>query len=188
VRLFIAVEAPPPVVDAAMTVSDSLRERVRAAAPHARLTWMTPERMHLTIRFVGETDAAMAARIADLLAAPFATPSFTIGVGEAGSFPPRGTPRVLWLGLTEGRETLQQVEAEVSGRLDQAGIPRERRPFNPHLTLARVREPEGLRDTITAGIAAPAAAHGIVDAITLFESRLSPKGPTYIALQRIRLR
>lgn len=187
-RLFVAVDLPDAVVSAAATISDTLRRRVRDTAPTARLTWIAPERMHLTLRFIGEVPPEAAARIGERLATPFETTAFTVAAGETGTFPARGAPRVVWIGLREGREALHQLEAEVSSRLEQAGIAREPRPFSPHLTLARVREAGGLRASTVAGVRAPDSARGQVDAVTLFESRLSPKGPAYSALHRIRLR
>jgi 2'-5' RNA ligase len=80
------------------------------------------------------------------------------------------------------------TEQRVSERLARAGIAAEPRPYTPHLTLARVREAAGLR---SAGLleATGEATLGTttVEAITLFESRLSPQGPTYVALQKTSL-
>jgi len=73
----------------------------------------------------------------------------------------------------------------VSERLARAGIGAEERPYNPHLTLARVREAGGLRSVaLLEGVGETTLGGTAVEAITLFESRLSPKGPTYVALQR----
>jgi 2'-5' RNA ligase len=187
-RLFIAIELPAPVIAAADALSHLLRERVSRAAPDARLTWIPVDRMHVTIRFLGEVPAERAAIIADVLARPLHSPVFSVSAGEAGVFPGRGTPRVLWVALAGAAAPLQGVASEVSGRLETVGIPREPRPFSPHVTLARVRQPDGLRTSILTGLAAPAHAGGGVDAITLFESRLSPKGAAYTALQRTPLR
>ena len=174
-----------------------MKERVSRSAPHARVTWVAADRMHLTVRFIGAVDDVTASRIVSALAEPLATATFDLALGEAGVFLSRGRPfdsaqgkpHVLWVALRAGVDALQQLEAEVSARLDGVGIPREKRPFRPHVTLGRVRDPAGLRAPgLIDGLAAPASARGRVDAITLFESRLSPKGPTYIALQRTPLR
>jgi 2'-5' RNA ligase len=84
-----------------------------------------------------------------------------------------------------GIDFLREVEREVSGRLRPFGVSAEERPYAPHLTLARVREAAGrqIRELRLGGGEQPlGTAH--VDAITLFESRRSPKGATDVALQR----
>ena len=112
----------------------------------------------------------------------------TVTLGEAGAFPLRGAPRAVWLAINDGRSALSAVEEAVSSRLDTVGVARESRPFNPHLTLARVRDPTGLqRVGWLQALAPPPHAAGVVDAITLFESRLSSTGPTYTVLQRTAL-
>lgn len=184
-RVFVAVELPPAASAAAAAISRTLEARVARGAPQARLTWVPADRMHLTIRFIGEVDPDRGLALKSLLAEPLKAAAFPLALGRAGVFPPRGTPRVLWLGVAAGAEGLRAVEQEVSARLDGAGIAREERPFSPHLTLARVRTPGGLRSALVLDeVAPPSDAGGVVDAITLFESRLSPKGPTYTALQR----
>jgi 2'-5' RNA ligase len=184
VRLFVAVELPPPCVAVAGDVSDALRERVTRLAPNAQVTWVPPERMHLTLRFLGEVTADHAALIATGLSAPFDAKAFPVTLGGPGAFPSRGAPRVLWLGFSEGLTNLGMLERELSSRLAETGIPPEDRPYRPHLTLARVRDPRGLRlAPLFEGVDVPAAS-GVIDAVTLFESRLSPKGSRYTALHR----
>lgn len=188
-RLFVAVELSPATLRNAAAVRDELRRRSSSLAPKARLTWAPSDRMHLTIRFIGDVDNVTRDRVEFALAAPLDTPAFTLTLGEAGAFPPRGVPRVLWLAIEEGLEDLKRLEREVSQRLETAGVPPDNRPFNPHLTLARVRDSHGLRlPALLAGLPRPDHTSDRIDAITLFESRLSPKGPTYTPLRRTPLR
>ena len=188
-RLFVAIELPPPLIAAVEAVSQVLRERISREASRARLTWVTPDRMHVSVRFLGEVAADQGAALTRALTAPLDSPAFTLSIGSAGAFPGRGAPRALWVALAGGDAALRVVAQEVSSRLETAGIPRESRPFSPHLTLARVREPAGLRPaSVLREVTAPPHAGGRIDAITLFESRLSPKGPTYTALLRTPLR
>jgi 2'-5' RNA ligase len=105
-----------------------------------------------------------------------------------GAFPPRGAPRVFWAGLTDGRDHLLEVERAVSQRLGPL-VPPEDRPYSPHLTLARVKEPGSLsRPALFEGLATRQFGKVHVDAITLFESRLSSKGASHVPLQRSALR
>lgn len=183
-RLFTAIELGDEVCANAATLLETLRRRASQSAPQGRVTWVAPERMHLTLRFIGEVDDAKAEAIVSALRAPIAEAPFDVRWRGLGSFPPRGAPRVLWVGVAAGAEALNRAERAVSARLATVGIPPEDRPYSPHLTLARVREPAGLKTaTLFDGLdGALGATH--VNAITLFRSHLSPKGPTYVAMQK----
>ena len=188
-RLFVGVDVGPDVADAFARVSDELRTRAARLAPKARITWVAPDRAHITVRFIGHVDAAAADGITAALAPPVPVEPFDLTIHGVGAFPPSGALRVVWAGIASGGEALSALEQEVSRRLDACGVPREERAYRPHLTLARVKEAGGLRArTLLEGFADRAFATTRVDAITLFESRLSPKGPTYVALQETPLR
>lgn len=191
-RLFAGVPLTGAPAEAAPALLRALRSRVTAVAPDARLTWVGPERLHLTVRFIGEVDARQASRIADAFEPPLAIAPFDVTFDGLGAFPARGPLRVIWLGLAAGQSGLAAVERLVSDRLAAAGVPRDPTPFRPHLTLARVRQPGRLRlDQLTdASAALPTTVPGAmtVDAITLYESRLLPGGPVYVPLRQARLR
>jgi 2'-5' RNA ligase len=186
-RLFTAIELGDDVHAHAAVLLEALRSRAAQQARGAKVTWVPPERMHLTLRFIGEVEDATGAAIIAALRVPLPIDPFTVRWESLGSFPPRGAPRVLWVGVAEGKERLVQAEAAVSGRLEVLGIPREERPYSPHLTLARVRDPAGLKSrTLFEGLDS-AIGETRVEAITLFRSHLSPKGPTYVVLERTKL-
>jgi 2'-5' RNA ligase len=187
-RLFIAIELNRAVVDAARDVIDELRTRVTGLAPRARITWSAPERLHITVRFIGNADEANAIAITRALEAAIDAPPFDLTVEGIGAFPPKGPPHVFWAGLTAGRDGLLEVERAVSQRLETL-VPAEDRPYAPHLTLARVKDPAGLsRVTLFEGLTTRQFGTVHVDAITLFESRLSSTGATHVPLQRSVLR
>ena len=187
-RLFIAVELNALVEEAAREVIDELRVRTARLAPRARITWSAPDRIHVTLRFIGEADEASAQAIRSALGPTIDAPVFDVTVEGVGAFPPKGPPRVFWAGLTDGRDGLLEVERAVSQRLETL-VPAEDRPYAPHLTLARVKEPAGLsRATLFEGLTTRRFGTVHVDAITLFESRLSPKGASHVSLQRSALR
>lgn len=188
-RLFVAAEIDPAVARDLARVSEGLRAYVEARAPRARLTWVAADRFHFTIRFIGEVDDTRAKAIVTALAPALATARFDVTLGGIGVFPPNGPPRVIWAGVSEGRDEMASLEQDVSTRLAAGGIEPERREYSPHLTLARVRDAGGLRSRDVAEHA-PRDTIGRtrIDAITLFQSRLSPKGPTYVPLHRTALR
>ena len=184
-RLFVGIEISPAVITATIELIAQLRAASVRLAPRSRITWVTAERLHITIRFIGHVDDRRVEEIRAVLAPPLAMDPFNLAITGVGTFPPKGSPRVVWAGLTGGSDQLMAIESTVSERLERAAVPRDERPYSPHLTLARVRDAAGLRPTPFVG-----SLHDIslgttsVDAITLFESRLSPKGPTYVALAR----
>jgi 2'-5' RNA ligase len=187
-RLFTAIELGDTVRARAGVLLDTLRRRAEVLAPRARVSWAAPERMHLTLRFIGEVDDAKAEAIVAVLREPVAMAPFGVRWAGLGSFPPRGAPRVLWVGVAAGRENLLRAEEAVSARLERLNVKREDRPYSPHLTLARVREPAGLATSPLFEDLDGALGDTHVEAITLFRSHLSPKGPTYVALEKTRLR
>jgi 2'-5' RNA ligase len=173
-------------VDVDEATRDAVDELSRAVRLDSRLqhagraSWVSKDRMHLTLYFAADADAPAERRVLDALIDPIPQPPFHLSFQGLGVFPERGAPRVLWLGIAEGLDQLRAVHREISRRLD----PRKRRPepFHPHLTLARFRE-RVPRDRLAEITAFPAAAGpSPIDRVTLYESRLSPKGPTYTAI------
>jgi 2'-5' RNA ligase len=181
-RLFIGIETSQRIGEAAAALIEQLQRRASTLAPRAKVTWIPP-------RFIGHVDEPRHRAIEAVLEPRVDVSAFDLVLGGTAAFPPRGGPRVIWTGVTGGLERLQQLEREVTLRLERAGIPAEDRPFSPHLTLARVRDAQGLRPASLLERHRDVELGPMrVEAITLFESRLSPKGPTYVALRQTPLR
>ena len=182
-RLFVAVPLDDAVRRAAADLVDGCRRRAGHLSPNARITWVDPDRMHLTVRFIGQVADAVADAMRDALTPPVPLAPFACTIAGAGTFPGRGQPRVIWAGVTEGRAELAALEQAVSRRLEGIGVEPDPRPYRPHLTLARVRDGAGLRgDRLLDGLADVRLGRLMVRAVTLFESRLSPNGPAYLPL------
>ena len=188
-RLFVAAEIGERLAGRAADLIRELEKRAADTAPRARLTWLVADRLHITVKFIGDVDDVRAAAIVAVLQPPLDVESFDLTVAGMGAFPKSGPPRVLWIGIEPGRDDLIAAEREISARLTTVGIPPERRPYSPHLTLARVHEAAGLRSaSLLDGLEDRSLGTTRIDAITLFQSRLSPKGPTYVPLLRTSLR
>jgi RNA 2',3'-cyclic 3'-phosphodiesterase len=188
VRLFVAIEIAEDVTRAALALVRELRDRARRLAPRARISWTASERVHVTLSFIGEADAARAAAIVEALGRRCEHEPVTLGVSGVGAFPERGAPRVLWAGIDAGRDRVVEVQRLVEQRLLIAGIPPENRPFHPHVTLARVRDAAGLRTPVLLeGLETASVGAFEARAVTLFESRLSPKGPAYVPMHHMEL-
>lgn len=110
---------------------------LRAAYPG--LTWGAPERWHVTLAFLGELKAGQLHRLRPGLAeAAVATPPFELTVAGAGAFPNERRPRVLWVGLSGEVTVLAELADGVRRAARRARIELDRKPFRPHLTVARV--------------------------------------------------
>lgn len=181
-RLFVAVELDEIVRQNAARVSGQLANALGPSAGRS-VSWVAAANLHLTVRFLGEVEARAAEELKARMVAPFRTPAFRLSVSGVGAFPRSGPPRVIWLGIAEGGAQLSQLHDEVEARLDGLGFQGDDRPFSAHLTIGRVKLPLGpsARSALTS---VPAAAIGgcTISRVTLFESRLAPRGAIHTAL------
>jgi RNA 2',3'-cyclic 3'-phosphodiesterase len=175
-RLFVALEIPASLhLEIAR-----LRQELEPRLPRAR--WVRPEGIHLTLLFLGEVEEGAVAALRSGLAAAFARhPPLTLAMRGAGTFPPGRPARVAWLGM-EARPELAPLQAAVTAAAVAAlGIEPERRPFHPHLTLARPdppwRRPEAER--FTAAADRPFGDPFDVDRGVLMRSHLGRGGARY---------
>jgi 2'-5' RNA ligase len=187
-RLFVGVGVDRPLRLEAERLGSGLRARLGA---HLRPSWVLPENLHLTVRFIGHVQDERVATLVERVAQPLDTPAFDVELSGCGSFPPRGAPRVIWVGVTRGSPQLAALHEEFDRRLGSLGYPLEDRPFSVHLTIARIKHaPPGSRRLLDEALAAcdfePLLQR--VDRVTIFESRLSPQGPRYTALRELPLR
>lgn len=190
-RLFIGVELDPRVKAAAADVAERLRQRLTRAAPDVRARWVETENLHITLWFIGEAQPPRDAEIrAALESAPFSEPAFDLLIAGCGAFPPSGPPRVFWIGVQGGAAGMSALYGDVGRRMASLGYRAETRGYTPHLTIARVKEAGRGSSRIARETAAALPADcgaSRVAAVTLFQSRLSPRGATYEPLLRVPL-
>jgi len=182
-RLFIAIEIDPAVVEKL----EAIRSRLRKA--DADVKWVEPENSHLTIKFIGEMDAGRVDEIKAAIAQAAATVQpFELAIRTAGCFP-RGRPRVLWIGAEDASGTMQRLHAGIDAGLAPLGIEQDARAFTAHLTLGRIRSPKNVRKLLDLLAAENSADLGRsrVESVTLFESKLSARGPICTPLGHIKL-
>ena len=190
-RLFLAAAIPEHVQASAAAAARTLGDRLeRSGGLDAR--WIPAGNLHVTVWFFGEVAAPAVPALEAALATPLPVPPFDVQVGGAGAFPSAGRPRVLWLGLGAPDGAFRRLYDAVAERLEPLGYESETRPFAPHLTVARVRPggPARVHASLVhrAFEAVPAdAGRFTVDALTLYESRLSPRGARYDARVRVPL-
>ena len=137
-RLFIAVPLPADAAEAVRSIVDEVRaEPLPTGARDVR--WVRLDGLHLTLRFLGPTpdDRLQATTAAVHTAAAAAPGPIDLALGGAGTFPPEGRPRALWIGIVSGEEPLAALSAGIDRALAANGWDPQHRPFRAHLTLAR---------------------------------------------------
>ena len=176
-RMFVAIELDD-------RIKESLPSVARRAKEGPTLKLVDSQQAHLTLVFLGEVASPQSDRIIAAMQQPMdGVNSFHLAFGGLGIFPPRGAPRVLWLGVSEGEREVIALQRAVARRLERLGIQPEERPFHPHLTIGRWRQSRPSdRPSLGDDPRTSSTAEMTVDHVTLYESRLSSKGPTHIAL------
>lgn len=169
-RLFVAIDLPDEVA--------AQVERLCIGLPAIR--WVEPEQLHLTVRFIGEVEAPTFYDLGEALGAVSLRP-FELRLKGLGIFPPRGAPHTLWIGA-EDDGGLAQLRRRVDRAADDAGIPSERRKFQPHVTLGRFREapPQPRLASFIASRALFASEPFMVSGFTLYSSVLRPEGALHV--------
>jgi 2'-5' RNA ligase len=173
-RLFVALDLDEPVRAAIRRLLDA----IRSAAPEAR--WVRPEAMHLTLKFIGDQPEDKLPGLRRALEAIRSPAPVSLRFTGLGYFPNDRRPRVVWLGV-EASENLAGLAADVEAALQPLGIAREKRPYVPHLTLARFGEPRPAPRLLeaVAALASTDAGRGEAREFYLFQSKLSPRGAVY---------
>ncbi|HEY3062478.1 MAG TPA: RNA 2',3'-cyclic phosphodiesterase [Chloroflexota bacterium] len=179
-RLFFAVELPAEVRAAL--------GRLRSGGDDYR--WVDAAQLHMTLAFLGEQPEEALPQLEQIGAtAAGGSSAGKLRLAEAGSFGPRSAPRVLWVGLGGGLPDLLALQANLARELRAGGFVLEDRPFSPHITLARRHEraAAGRPEWPPSADRIPSGTIPLRE-LVLFQSKLSPKGASYIALGTYPLR
>ncbi|HEV2913333.1 MAG TPA: RNA 2',3'-cyclic phosphodiesterase [Pyrinomonadaceae bacterium] len=181
-RVFCALELPSQVRErAASHIAD-----LRGSLPQLRVGWESPEKLHITVKFLGEIEPGRAAEVSSAAErAALGVRPFDLSIEGAGVFPPRGLARVLWLGVADTSSTLARLHSQLEDEYARLGFPIEDRPFNPHLTIARLRRPDGARELAALHREKGFAPAGFrVNSLVVLRSELGPGGSRYSELSR----
>ena len=187
IRTFVAVEVSHEVRDRTAELMESLR------ASGVKVSWTKPHNLHLTLKFLGDTPEERLAEVGQAVAAAAAEmPALSLRLTGAGVFPDARRPQTLWVGVTEGREEICRLAAAIDEALHRRRFPKEKRPFQAHLTIGRVR---GAAPVERAELGRLLADQHDFDCgltsvreVLIMSSQLSPAGPLYGVLQRCPLR
>jgi len=185
-RVFCAVELPDVV---RARLEDHVR-RLRKEFPDAAASWSRVENIHLTLKFFGNVEVKRIARISEAaqrVARQFST--FQIGVGETGVFPRPSRPQVLWIGVNDPSGQLSALQEKFENECAAEGFEKENRAYRPHLTIARLRKPEGARQLANAHLQMKFEPVDVeLKELVVFRSELSPKGSKYTVISAADLR
>jgi len=181
-RIFCAIELPASVRAVVLRHIADLKD----AVPGARASWAREETLHLTLKFLGEIPTTSVPSFSSAVARAAAGVSpLSVHLNETGAFPRHGQPKVLWIGVDDGSRRLADLQSRLEAESEAAGYPKEQRPFHPHLTIARLRDPRVAR--------ALASAHKEmqfdpvvipVSELVVIRSELSSAGSKYTAVSR----
>jgi len=183
IRSFIAVDIPGDVRDKLDRLIDKLKNS------QADVKWVKSKSIHITLKFLGDVEEIRFSKIKEIMenVAENIQP-FTVSIEGTGAFPNDRRPRVLWVGVQKGSETLIRLSADLDSRLTPLGFEPEKRSYSPHLTLGRIRSPKKI-DTVIEMVHSMTFQAGdfLNENILLMGSDLRPDGAVYTILEKIKL-
>jgi len=188
IRSFIAIELPQNVKNELAQLEDELER-----PDHRFVKWVNPRAIHLTLKFLGNVPLKQIPEISNAIErASKGIPPLHLQIASLGVFPNANRPRVLWVGIKGETDSLQGLQRKIDSALVSLGFTEEKRPFTPHLTLARVREGASIIDRKGFGELVMSinfeSKHPIsVEAINLIKSQLTPEGAIYTCLLTVKL-
>jgi 2'-5' RNA ligase len=184
IRCFIAVNLPDETRNALGSVITELKKT------GADVKWVNAGNIHLTLKFLGNTNDSLIPILADALSKKLSLyHAFYITIAGVGCFPSEKRPRVIWVGIKDS-EVLANIQKDVDAVLTGFGFAPEVRSFSPHLTIGRVRSLKKIAELMTrfADFRRSDLGRVEVSAVHIMKSELKPAGAEYSSLGRIPLR
>jgi RNA 2',3'-cyclic 3'-phosphodiesterase len=184
IRAFVAIELPHRVIASIAETQSRLKEK------GFNIRWVRPENIHLTIKFLGNIASESVETVCDAVSKTVNTAeSLSLEASGLGVFPNMRRPRVVWVGITGHTARLHALQEKVDIELLSVGFSKERRPFQGHLTLGRVKGPIPVK-RFQEALDRCSRFHGgsfPVDALILIKSDLKPTGSEYTKLCKMRI-
>ncbi len=184
IRSFLAIELPKAILKKITEIQGDLR------SCHADVRWVSPEKIHLTLKFFGNIEEARIEPIIRVIEDSIRhTQVFPIRVKGTGAFPHWKNPRVIWMGLVDEKGVLIPFQKQLEMELKGIGFEPEGRAFQPHLTLGRVNSSRGKEELIRRMEKYREENSGeiSVERVILFKSDLKPTGAIYTPLREVKL-
>jgi 2'-5' RNA ligase len=188
VRSFIAIEIPQEIKSSISQLQAQMK-----LSEYNFVKWVSHESIHVTLKFLGNIISEKVVEIADAIKdASRGTSPFSIEIGGLGAFPNINKARVFWVGIGGETAKLVALQQKIDDSLITFGFPKEKRPFSPHITLARVRESASYHDQQDFGklisrMRFDTKSKIDISKINLMKSQLFPTGAVYNCLAEIEL-
>lgn len=184
-RVFVAID----ISAAARQKAADYTLELRRAFPDLRVGWERPEKLHLTLKFLGDVEDHTLFRVEDIVRRVAGSYSpFDIQLGGTGSFPPKRETKILWVGIQDDG-SLAEIAKQIEKECSTLGFEAEKRKFNPHLTIARLREPHRSADLAKTHLEIGFEPVGFeVREIVIYESKLLPRGSIYTPIAKFPLK
>ncbi len=182
-RLFVTLEIPSAVRDSLAALMKELRA-LEPLSPEKKARWVPPERLHVTLKFIGEAAPGKLDAVRAALCAVRSAQPVELRFRVLGFFPNENRARVFWAGI-DASPNLAPLASDIDHALASLGFQLEQRPFTPHLTLARL-EPSGVSRELRAAVEGNARREfGVLRTreFHLIESTLKSSGAEYTTLQ-----
>lgn len=184
-RTFIAVGLSKAIRDRTVALQKKLARKEQG------VKWVEPGNLHATLSFLGEVDDREVPGVCRIVSdQTSAQAAFPMTVEAVGAFPNARTPRILWVGVSQGSEELSRLYRELELSFAGLGYRRENRRYSPHVTLGRVRADQST-EALAAALAGQVGWKGgdtRVQELLIMGSELTSSGPRYTVLGRARLR
>ena len=187
-RCFVAVDISDEIKKSVVKLGHSIAAKADVSASAAK--WVKPEAMHITLKFLGHIDDIASVNVCEAVReAATGHEAFSLAIERCGSFGP-SSPRVLWVGTGQGSEQLGRLQQDVETNLERIGFKPEKRRFTGHLTLCRIKNFKAGRRIAAAAAQYADIELGVadIDRVTVYESRLSPAGATYLKVGQFELK
>lgn len=181
-RIFVAFDISD---DARRKVSGYI-ETLRREFRQIRIGWERAEKLHLTLKFFGDSDEKQLCELEIIVGEIAAQISnFKLQIAETGVFPNAGNARVLWIDVQDKDANLTKISDLLETECEKIGFPREKRKFVPHLTIGRIREPNRAKDLAQKHLQNNFEPVGLtISEIVIYESELLPTGSVYSVVSK----
>ena len=186
IRTFLAIELPEEVRNEIAGIQRRLKKNIRGV-----ITWVRPERIHLTLKFFGNISGDDVVNISRVVENSVAgVKPLSLSIKAVGVFPDVMRPRVIWVGINGDVVPLSNLHKVMDHGFQDYGFKREERPFRPHLTLGRIKSPKGMVGlaTVVEGGGDYVAGQFQAGGLTLFKSDLTSGGAIYTKLAQFPFR
>ncbi|MEZ5425469.1 MAG: RNA 2',3'-cyclic phosphodiesterase [Pyrinomonadaceae bacterium] len=176
-RLFIALEIPKP----AQKQLAEYTKKLKREFSDLKVGWEKEEKLHINLKFLGDVNENKISELIDLIGGLSQRFSgFNLRVEGTGVFPNKKRGRVLWLGIFDEGNDLLKINNELEGKCQKIGFVREKKPFRPHVTIARIRKPFSNSPLVKKHLKNEyEPVEFSAQTISLIESRLLPTGSVY---------